>query len=61
MSAIASGLVLSMRGESVELPGDVVEDWMEARYPGGARVDETNRSDYLDTAMQMPTEMGMPI
>lgn len=52
-----SGLVLSMRGDNVDLPAGILEDdWMEARYPGGARVDDTNRSDYLDTSMQQPYE-----
>jgi len=53
-----SGLILSMRGDSVELPGDFVEDWMQSRYPGGARIDESNRHDYLDESMKLPTEMG---
>ena len=53
-----SGLILSMRGDSVELPGDFVDDWMQSRYPGGARIDESNRHDYLDESMKLPTEMG---
>ncbi len=54
-----SGLILSMRGDSVELPGgELDESWMEARYPGGARIDESNRHDYLDLSAVIPGEMG---
>lgn len=55
-----SGLVLSMRGDSVELPGELDDSWLETRYPGGARIDESNRHDYLDEAMRLPTEMQDP-
>lgn len=53
-----SGLILSMRGENVETPGDLDEGWLASRYPGGTRIDPSNASDYLDEAMQLPTEMG---
>lgn len=55
-----SGLIPSMRGEnSGQLSGDIDESWIEARYPGGARIDDTNRADYLDTSMNTPLEMGL--
>jgi len=53
-----SGLILSMRGDNVDVPGELDDSWMEARYPGGARIDESNRHDYLDESMKLPTEMG---
>jgi hypothetical protein len=56
-----SGLVLSMRGSSVDLPGgvDFGEDWVTSQYPGGARIDESNRSDFLDYSMVRPGEMAI--
>jgi hypothetical protein len=53
-----SGLILSMRGDNIDVPGDLDDSWVEARYPGGARIDESNRHDYLDESMKLPTEMG---
>jgi hypothetical protein len=55
-----SGAILSMRGTSV-LPGgpepDEFGDW-PGQYPNGVRIDETNRSQYLDTSDKTPTQMG---
>jgi hypothetical protein len=52
-----SGLVLSMRGDNVDVPGHEDEDNWPNNYPGGCRVDPSNSSDYLDTSMRAP---GMP-
>lgn len=45
-----SGLSLSRRGENVELPEGQTpfDDWPGEQYAGGARIDNSNRSDFLD-------------
>jgi hypothetical protein len=45
-----SGVIPSMRGASVEGPGEDDDDWNAARYPGGVRIDPSNMSDHLETA-----------
>ncbi len=54
-----SGLILSMRGDQVDLPGgiDDSDDWPIPGSMGGTVVDESNRSDYLDTSMRRPGDM----
>jgi hypothetical protein len=42
----------------ISVAGEFDESWNEAQYPGGARIDESNRSDFLDESMKLPTEMG---
>jgi hypothetical protein len=44
-----SGVILSMRGESVDQPGADDDDW--GYYPGGARIDESNTTQILDETM----------
>jgi hypothetical protein len=44
-----SGVIPSMRGVAVDGPGDEGDDWNPAMYSGGARIDQSNRSDFLDT------------
>ena len=44
-----SGLSLSRRGENVDIPGgSPFDDWPGEAYYGGARIDATNRTDFLD-------------
>src|SRR6185436_2385626 len=46
-----SGVVLSMKGNDVGLPGDAdgVDGWADERMlKGGSYIDSTNRTDYLD-------------
>jgi hypothetical protein len=53
-----SGLVLSMRGDSVDLPGSAdMDDW-----PGAEQkfCDVSNTTDYLDTSEKKPWDMGEP-
>lgn len=46
---LGSGLVLSMRGEQVDLPGSqqFEDDW-PGDFQGGAKIDVSNRTDFLD-------------
>ncbi len=44
-----SGVVPSMRGASVDGPAGDDDDWSGAMYPGGVRIDESNRSQFLDS------------
>lgn len=55
-----SGMVPSMRGDGAEMPGDSMDDWPHDGYQGGARIDPSARTDYLDERMDT-TESGMPI
>lgn len=55
-----SGLVLSMRGNPVDLPSsfsfDALDDWPT---PGGEqRIDASNTTDFLDTSMRTPGSMA---
>jgi hypothetical protein len=43
-----SGVIPSMRGDSVEKPGEDDDDWNSARYPGGVRIDASNMTDHLE-------------
>lgn len=43
-----SGVIPSMRGAAVDSLEDS-DDWNGATYPGGARIDESNRAQFLDT------------
>lgn len=43
-----SGVVPSMRGQSVDSPNAAEDDWSGARYPGGCRIDPTNQTDILN-------------
>jgi hypothetical protein len=44
-----SGVIPSMRGASVDMPGEDDDDWNAARYPGGVRIDSSNMTDHLET------------
>jgi hypothetical protein len=46
-----SGVSLSMRGAMVNGPFDEMDDWPGNLYPGGVRIDESNRTQILDTTM----------
>jgi hypothetical protein len=46
-----SGVTFSMRGARVDMPGTEEDDWTTWMYPGGVRVDDTNRTQHLDTTM----------
>lgn len=48
-----SGLIPSMRGGSADISTSDDDDWGSSRYRGGARIDESNRSQFLDTAEPM--------
>lgn len=53
-----SGLVLSRRGELPDAPGGMPEDdWPGEQYPGGARIAESDRTDFLDE--RNPQNMGL--
>lgn len=54
-----SGLVLSRSGRPVDLPEGLRDDgdWPVPGTVGGVRVDDTNRSDYLDMSERMPGQM----
>jgi hypothetical protein len=57
-----SGLSLSRRGENVELPGQSPwSDWPGEHYEGGARIDPTNRTDFLDERSVPVDPYGMSI
>lgn len=43
-----SGVIPSMRGAAVDGPSQDDEEWNGAVYPGGARIDPSNRADFLD-------------
>lgn len=45
---MGSGIIPSMRGEIVDRPEDQSDDWSAHMYPGGVRIDESNRTDWLD-------------
>jgi hypothetical protein len=48
-----SGVVPSMRGGAADTTGvGEDDDWNQGMYPGGVRIDPTNRSDFLDTSIQ---------
>lgn len=53
-----SGVVLTMKlDETSDVPGNEDDGWSdELVYPGGVRIDPTNRTDYLDDGMR-PTEV----
>lgn len=52
-----SGVILSMRGEAVEGgEGSPFDEWPGGGYIGGARIDSSNRHDFLDER-----EAGVPI
>jgi hypothetical protein len=53
-----SGLVLSMKGDAVDLPGGG-SIWDDDDWPGvnDTRIDVSNKSDFLDTAMREPGNM----
>lgn len=56
-----SGLILSMRGIDVEVPGGVLDDF-DGGYTGGARIDPSNKSDYLDLSIRIPGDcQGDPL
>lgn len=44
-----SGVIPSMKGATTDQPGDSDDDWASAQYPGGVRIDPSNRSDYLSS------------
>jgi len=47
----ASGVIPSMRGGTADMPdGGEDDDWNEGMYPGGVRIDESNRSSFLDNS-----------
>lgn len=55
-----SGLVLSRRGDIPDIApeGYIDDEWPEGeRYPGGARIDESNKTDFLDE--RNPQNMGL--
>lgn len=57
-----SGLSLSRRGENLEASGRTAfEDWPGEDYPGGVRIDPTNRSDFLDERSQPYPGAGFSI
>jgi len=45
---MGSGVIPSMRGDAADVPGGDDDDWNSARYPGGVRIDPSNKSDHLD-------------
>lgn len=46
---LGSGVIPSMRGAAAESKDE--DDWGTASYPGGTRIDPSNRSDFLSTEM----------
>jgi hypothetical protein len=56
-----SSVIISMRGSSLDSSGED-DDW-PVRYPGGVRIDITNRTDYLDESVDNVREIydGMNI
>ena len=55
-----SGLVLSMRGDSVEMPGGNIDDDWPSQYPGGTRIDPSNQHQILDLSDRVPGSMVEP-
>lgn len=49
-----SGVILSMRDNEAQLAGNVDASWYDAMYAGGARIDSTNRTDFLDDSFEQP-------
>jgi|SRR5579859_220088 len=49
-----SGQILSMHGEDANTAGNLSDDWYEANYPGGARIDVSNRFETLEDG-EMPS------
>jgi hypothetical protein len=46
---MGSGVILSMKGEDVGVPGEEDDGWYDERpLIGGSRIDPSNRADYLD-------------
>ena len=45
-----SGVVLSMLMQNSDVPGDSDDDW-PSNYPGGVRLDPSNRTDFLDAVL----------
>jgi hypothetical protein len=43
------GIIPSMKGAAPDQPGESDDDWTSSQYPGGVRIDPSNRSDYLST------------
>lgn len=44
-----SGVILSMKGVDARLPGEADDGWYDEQpLVGGTRIDQTNRTDYLD-------------
>jgi hypothetical protein len=54
-----SGQILSMREGSSQISGNVDSSWYDAMYAGGARIDASNRTDFLDDQpdQQIPDEL----
>jgi hypothetical protein len=48
-----------MRDNDAQIAGNVDSSWYEAMYAGGARIDATNRTDFLDENManEIPDEL----
>jgi hypothetical protein len=46
-----SGVIPSMRGGAVDTPVGADDDWISGSYPGGVRIDESNRAQFLDLGM----------
>ena len=44
-----SGVIPSMRGNTVDAPG-LDDDWGTGQYPGGVRIDPSNQTQFLDTS-----------
>ncbi len=44
-----SGVIPSMKGASVDQPGESDDDWAAREYPGGVRIDPSNISDFLSS------------
>lgn len=47
-----SGVIPSMRGGAVDGPDSADDDWGSGMYPGGVRIDESNRAQFLDLSIQ---------
>jgi len=55
-----SGQILSMREGNAQIAGNVDSSWYDAMYAGGARIDSTNRTDFLDenAGPEIPDELS---
>jgi hypothetical protein len=55
-----SGQILSMREGNAQISGNVDSSWTEVMYAGGARIDVTNQTDFLDESAgpQIPDELS---